>query len=220
MRWWRWAPEKRATEKRAPEARPDPDEAVARFWRRWHEELPRIAARLGDNDPRQADELLGALVAELDPRLRGSVERGAVASYALVVSGAEDPELRPLTDAWLRAAPVPDLVWEYHDSVPPVPDPTEVTVRLGARPVPLAEVRVTARVDDAAGLVDLVVHHPVFAELDAGTTEAVMFLAVEATLGERVAGGRLRRVVSSPTEPADAVDLMALRSLVHRLGGP
>lgn len=214
MRWWRRPAEV------TPQVRPDPDEAATRFWRRWHEVLPRVAALLGDGHSGHLDELVSELVAELDPRLRGSVERGAVASYALVVSGAEDPALRPVTDAWLRAAPAPDPVWEYHDSVPPVPDPTEVTVRLGARPVPLAGIRVATRVDDAAGLVDLVVHHPVFVDLDAETAEAVMFLAVEATLGERLAGSRLRRVVPSPTEPADAVDLMALRSVVNRLGDP
>ena len=172
---------------------------------------------LGDSRLDQVNELLSALVAELDPWLRGSVERGSVAGYALVVSGAEDPALRPITDAWLRAAPAPDLIWEYHDSVPPVPDPTEVTVRLGARTVPLADVRVAATVDDAAGQVDLVVHHPAFVDVDSETAEAVMFLAVEATLGERLAGTRLRRVVSSATEPADAVDLLALRCMVRQL---
>ena len=110
-----------------------------------------------------------------------------------------------------------DPIWEYHDSVPPVPDPTQVTVNLGARRIKLADVRVAALVDEAAGVVDVAVHHPALAELHPEARKAMTFLPLDATLGERLAGERLRRVESADTEPSDSIGLLELRDLVHKL---
>ena len=157
------------------------------------------------------------LVAGLHPELHFSLERGQRAIYALVVTGQEDPRLRPYTDAWRAAAPPEDAIWEYHDSVPPVPDPTQVTVNLGPHRIPLADVRVVAQVDEAAGVVDVAVHHPVMAALDEAARSAITYLPLDAALGERLAAERLRRVETAETEPADTIDLLELRTLVRRL---
>ena len=145
------------------------------------------------------------------------MERGQRAIYALVLSGQEDPELRAYTDAWIAAAPDEDAIWEYHDSVPPVPDPTEVTVNLGEHRVALAEVRVAASPDREAGVVDVAVYHPLLGELDDATRSAMTFLPLDATLGERVAAECLRRVEAVVDEPADAIGLLELRELVDDL---
>jgi hypothetical protein len=188
-----------------------------RFWRDWHEALPEVTAAFGDGEPSRVEAQLCELVGALHPDLHFSVDEGQVAYYALVVSGQEDPALRPVTDAWKAAAPPDTMVWEYHDSVPPVPDPMAVTVNLGARRIPLADVRVFAQVD--GDLVDLAVYHPAFAELDEKARTALTFLPLDATLGERLAAQRLRRVESTTTEPAHAITLLQLRDLVTGLGG-
>ncbi|MGI6869997.1 hypothetical protein [Amycolatopsis sp. 3B14] len=222
MRWFR----RRRPEDELPDPRTawpeqavpdDPVAAAERFWRRWAEMLPEISAALGDREPQRVEGELAAAVAELHPHLHVSLERGQRAIYALVVSGQEDPALRPFTDAWKAAAPPEDAIWEYHDSVPPVPDPTGVTVNLGTRSVALADVRVAAQVDEAEGVVDVAVHHPLLGELDAAARSAMTFLPLDATLGERLAAERLRRVETAETEPAGAITLLELRDLVRGL---
>ncbi|NIH81982.1 hypothetical protein [Amycolatopsis viridis] len=195
----------------------DPAAAAERFWRRWSEMLPEISAALGDRAPQRAEAVLAGAVAELHPDLHVSLERGQRAIYALVVSGQEDPALRPFTDAWRAAAPPEDAIWEFHDSVPPVPDPSGVTVNLGSRSFALADVRVAAQVDEAEGVVDVAVHHPLLGELDAAAREAMTFLPLDATLGERLAARRLRRVETAESEPAGALTLRQLRDLVRGL---
>lgn len=195
----------------------DPAAAAQQFWRRWAELLPDISAALGENAPGQVEHQLCEAVALLHPDLQFSLERGRHAIYALVISGQEDPALRPYTDAFAAAAPADDAIWEYHDSVPPVPDPSEVTVNLAGHSVSLADVRVAAQVDEQEGVVDVAVHHPSLAELDEQSRTAMTFLPLDATLGERRAAEHLRRVETAEAEPAGAIDLLGLRDLVDGL---
>ncbi|GAA3461681.1 hypothetical protein ACFFSW_16355 [Saccharothrix longispora] len=201
----------------APAHLPNPREAAVAFWTGWSELLPTVSAALGDGEPHRVEGEIGALVADLHPDLHFSLERGHRAIYALVVTGQEDPGLRPWTDAWMAAAPTEDMIWEYHDSVPPVPDPTVVTINLGARRIALADVRVVARVAD--GLVDVAVYHPEFAALDDDARRTMTFLPLDVTLGERLAGERLGRVETASTEPEGTIDLLELRDLVRAMTG-
>ena len=216
MRWFRRR--SRAAAGKAAAA-PDPRALAERFWREWQEMLPEVAAALGDREPHRVENQLCQLVADLHPDLHFSLERGQRSIYALVVTGQEDPRLRPYTDAWRDAAPPEDPIWEYHDSVPPVPDPTQVTVNLGAHRVPLADVRVVVQVDEAAGVVDVAVYHPVMADLEPAARSAMTYLPLDAALGERLAGERLRRVETAESEPSDTIDLLELRTIVRRLAG-
>lgn len=196
-------------------ARPDPAALAEKFWQGWYELLPEVSSALGDREPQRVENQLCDLVAALHPELHFSLERGQRAIYALVVSGQEDPRLRPYTDAWRAAAPAEDQIWEYHDSVPPVPDPTLVTVNLGAHRIPLDDVRVVAQVD--GDVVDVAVYHPEMAALDQASRDAMTYLPLDAALGERLAAERLRRVETSLQEPTDTIGLMELRTLVQGL---
>ncbi|HEX4722618.1 MAG TPA: hypothetical protein VH333_08905 [Pseudonocardiaceae bacterium] len=195
----------------------DPAEAARRFWARWDALLPSISAALGDREPSRVEHELCAAVAAIHPELHFSLDRGQQAVYALVVSGQEDPLLRPYTDAWKAAAPNNDVLWEFHDSVPAVPDPDGVTVNLAGHRIALADFRLAAQVDEAAGVVDVAVYHPSLSELDEPGRSAMTFLPLDATLGERLAGERLRRVETAPREPENAITLRELRALVLRL---
>ncbi len=201
---------------------PIPEDAAAaavKFWEQWFELLPEVSAALGDREPQRVEHDLCTIVEALHPRLHFSLDRGQRAIYALVLTGQEDPELRPYTDAWKAAAPPEDAIWEYHDSVPPVPDPSEVTVNLGEIRIPLADVRVTAKVDESSGRVDVTVFHPWIEELQPDTRVTMTFLPLDATLGERVAAERLGRVelVGEPQE--GRLTLLEFRELVGRLDG-
>ncbi|MFG1641076.1 hypothetical protein ACGFMK_12385 [Amycolatopsis sp. NPDC049252] len=202
-----------------PEQHVPEDAAVAAetFWQGWYDLLPMVSAALGEGEPHRVEHELCQLVEALHPRLHFSLERGRRSIYALVVTGQEDPELRPFTDAWRATAPPDDAIWEYHDSVPPVPDPTEVTVNLGEHRISLADVRVVAQVED--DVVDVAVFHPGFRDLDEAARQTMTFLPLDATLGERLAAERLRRVETAETEPTGAITLLEFRELVRGLGG-
>ena len=214
MSWFRRKPVEQATS-----AAPDPRTLAERFWCDWQEMLPEVAAALGDREPGRVENQLCELVAGLHPDLHFSLERGQRAIYALVVTGQEDPRLRPYTDAWREAAPHEDAIWEYHASVPPVPDPTLVTVNLGAHRIRLADVRVVAQGDEAEGVVDVAVHHPTMTELEPAARSAMTYLPLDAALGERLAAERLRRVETADAEPAGTIGLLELRDLVCELAG-
>ncbi|HET6503854.1 MAG TPA: hypothetical protein VFG87_24160, partial [Amycolatopsis sp.] len=193
----------------------DPEAAAIAFWRGWVELLPQINAALGDREPQRVEYELCRLVAGVHPDLHFSLERGQRAIYALVVTGQEDPGLRPYTDAWKSVAPAEDAIWEYHDAVPPVPDPTGVTVNLGAHRISLADVRVGVTAVGESGTIDVVVYHPRLAELDEQARTVLTFLPLDATLGERLAGERLRRVEVADAAPDGAITLLELRELVR-----
>lgn len=186
------------------------------FWRRWEELLPQISAALGDGVPNRVDHQIAEAVALVHPDLTFSIERGQQGIYALVVTARADPALRVYTDAWMAAAPEADSLWEYHDAVPPVPDPTQVTVNLHGQQYPLEQVRLAARVDEDEGLVDVAVHHPGFAGLEEAERRALTFLPLDAALGERLAADRVGRVEIAEHEPAAAVGLLEFRDMVRR----
>jgi hypothetical protein len=221
MTWFRRrkpkAPEPAVSEPSTPTTAVDPVEAAVRFWVRWDELLPQISSALGDREPSRVEHDLCEAVAAVHPDLHFSLDRGQQAVYALVVSGQEDPALRPYTDAWKAAAPPNDVLWEYHDSVPAVPDPNGVTVNLSGHRIGLADFLVAAQVDEAAGVVDVAVYHPSLSELDEPGRSAMTFLPLDATLGERLAGERLRRVETALREPENAITLRELRALVLSL---
>lgn len=224
MRWFRRRRQRRAagTDGAEPDATPapvDPAAAASRFWARWDELLPSISAALGEQELGRVEHELCEAVAAIHPELHFSLDRGQQAVYALVVSGQEDPDLRPYTDAWKAAAPPDDVLWEFHDSVPAVPDPNGVTVNLSGYRIRLADFRVAAQVDEAAGVVDVAVYHPQLSELDEPGRSAMTFLPLDATLGERLAGERLRRVETAFVKPDNAITLRELRDLVRRLAG-
>lgn len=197
--------------------RPDPEQRAAAFWQRWRELLPEISAALGDGAPSRVDHPLAQAVAELHPDLTFSIERGQDSVYALVVTGRADPNLRVYTDAWMAAAPAPDSLWEYHDAIPPVPDPTQVTVNLRGEQYALDQVRVAPRVDSTDGLVDVAVYHPGFSGLEDAAKKALTYLPLDAALGERLAADRLGRVETAEAEPQGAIGLLEFRALVREL---
>jgi hypothetical protein len=65
--------------------------------------------------------------------------------------------------------------------------------------------------------VDVAVHHPTMGELAPAARSAMTFLPLDATLGERLAGERLRRVETAVAEPTGTIGLLELRDLVRNL---
>lgn len=189
------------------------------FWRRWRELLPELSSALGEGQPYRVEPLIAEALAEVHPDLEFSLERGNEAVYALVVSARADPRLRPHTDAWRAAAPESGAMWEYHDAVPPVPDPTQVTLNLRGQSYALSEMSVAPRLDEGRGLVDVEIFHPGFGGLDESAKAALTFMPLDAALGERLAADRIGRVDAVADPPAGAVGLLEFRDRVRDLDG-
>lgn len=199
----------------APLVSAEPGAAVEVFWRRWARLRPLVAAALDAHQTDAIEPIVGAAVSALDRGLGWSVGTGGRSRYALMVTGEGSPRLRAITDAWLAAAPPADADWEYHDAAPAHDDPSEVTLALGDVQVPLSEIRVGAQ--PAGDLVNVVVFHPVMARLHGADREALSFVPLDVTLGERLVERRIGRVEPADAEPPGAVDLLGLRALVSSL---
>jgi hypothetical protein len=148
-------PRTRWPEQRVPA---DAKTAAAAFWNRWFELLPEISAALGDREPQRVEHDLCGAIALVHPdpaflsraRATGHLRAGGDRPRGTGIAAVHRRLAR-------RSAPE-DAIWEYHDSVPPVPDPAQVTVNLGEHRISLADVRVAAQADEAESAVDVTVH--------------------------------------------------------------
>jgi len=212
---------------RAGRVRRDPAAAaVERFWRRWAQLRPAVAAALDSaaNDPGElhaVEPQVAAAVSALHRRLGWSLAGGSGTAgsasddrYVLVVTGEGDEELRALTDAWLAAAPA-DAEWDYQDAAPALDDPSEVMLGIGELQVALADVRVRALAD--GDMLHVALFHPALAQLDSEDRDAVSFVSLDTALGERLVERRIGCVEPVHAEPPDAIDLVALRELVRAM---
>lgn len=132
-----------------------------------------------------------------------------------MLSAQADPELRVFTDAWKAASPAPDATWEFHDAVPAVPDPTQVTINLHGQQYALSDVRLAPQLCEQEGLVDVAVYHPGFAGLEHAEQQALTFLPLDVALGERLAADRIGRVETAELEPQGAISLLEFRDMVR-----
>lgn len=189
--------------------------AVADFWQRWAVLRSDVAAALDADDTALVEPRVAAAVSALDPRLGWSVGTGERATYALMITGEGDQRLRALTDAWLAAAPPSDGEWEYHDAAPAHDDPSEVTLAIADHYVPLSEIRVAVHL--VGELIHVAVFHPLMAQLTGADRDALSFVPLDVTLGERLVERRIGRVEPVDAEPANALDLLGLRALVTSL---
>lgn len=185
-----------------------------RFWRRWHGLREEVTAALLRDRPELVEHAVGEAIAAIHPRLAWTLGDGNDAQLALVISTEGDEELRPFTDAWIAAAPR-DQLWEFHDAVPPVPDPTALSLGIGDRMADLSLLRMDVTVDHDHGVVHVRVYHPMMAELADHERTALAFVPLDAALGERLVESRIGQVEPTCTEPVDGLDLLALRELAN-----
>jgi hypothetical protein len=203
---------RRATREEARAERDPAAEAAAAFWRRWARLRPAVATALDSGEVHLVEARVASAVAMLDHRLGWSLAGGDPDEHhTLVITGEGDERLRPLTDAWLAAAP-DDAGWEYHDSAQALDDPADVTLGIGSVQVALADVRVTTLAD--GDKLHVAVFHPDMARLPGEDRDVLSFVALDTALGERVVERRIGVVEPVLAPPAQALDLMALRELV------
>jgi hypothetical protein len=128
-----------------------------------------------------------------------------------------DPRLRATARRWLLAAPAPDAQWEYADTRRPALDAESGVLRIGSAEIAFADLRTGWRLDDDRLRVDVAVHHPTFPSLDEELRLQVVFLALDALLGEDAVELWIGQVAAVVDEPVGATTLAPLRAAVLEL---
>ncbi|MGJ3507502.1 DUF695 domain-containing protein [Enemella sp. A6] len=189
---------------------PTTNDPIAAFWQWWSSASAEIDAAATRRDTDRVVELLGTQVRALHPELVWEMGPYDQSRHQLIVSAGGDPELRPLARRWLRAAPPADEAWTFFDMRQP--SPLNMVLELGDVTMTFADVRVhTARTE--TGL-DVVVYHPVFGEVSEEQRVQLMFMALDAALGEKATELWLDRVETSVTDPEGSAPLGELPSIV------
>jgi hypothetical protein len=198
-----------------------PRAAIAAFWSWWVTARSRIeraldsasastppAAELAEEMTRQVEPIAPGLAWEFGPGRQGS-------RYYLCVTGEGNPELRPVAERWVRAAPSADAAWEYYPARPPTPgDALEGVLQLR-----LAEARLDVRIDEDRQSIDVGVYHPMLRKLPERTRATPAFLLLGWLLGEDGVERWVGRVDVCLTEPPGTVAAEALPEVVRALAG-
>jgi hypothetical protein len=128
----------------------------------------------------------------------------------MTVTAAGDPSLRAVARRWLRAAPAPDPIWSFHDLRQG--GSLDAVLQLGTTSLTLSEISITAT-PSRTGL-DVHVHHPLFATLDAQDRGQLAFLALDNALGEEAVELWLDEIDAVATPATGARPLADLPGLV------
>jgi hypothetical protein len=161
------------------------DAGIESFWTWWPEAKARIAAAI------EARKLDDALVAEvtakvqaIHPQLAWELGPGGTAQHAFCLTSGGDPELRRLTERWLRAAPATDAVWELHPARRGAPGLADARLQIAEHAMPLGDMRFTVTVDPNRELLNVTSFHPAFAAMPAEMRGMATFITLDRVLGE------------------------------------
>ncbi len=157
------------------------DESIASFWEDWPRLRSGLEADLAAGRYGEGTADLTELIEAIDPDLEWDLTPGRAALYALCLSAAADPGLRPLTERWLRAAPPPDPIWEYHPARVAVEPAGIVVEDIEIHP---RDATVVVEPDPSTEELDLTVGHPDFRIMDEALRLQVVFRLLDDLLGE------------------------------------
>ena len=192
----------------------DSSEAIAAFWRWWHEVHGRIEQAIEGRA--WTDELVEEITAHvlaLDESLAWAACPGQKARHAFCVSTAGNPALRTLTERWRRAGCDDDL-WEFHGARLASPG---IAVMVGDLLVDPKAIRIAFTVDPARERVDVTVYHPGFAEMPDEMRQAAAMVALESAFGEDGVERWIGWVDVATAEPQGAFGLAELDAAVAAL---
>jgi hypothetical protein len=95
---------------------------IEAFWAWWPTVRLPVERSIATGQWDDLPEQLTRQVHEIHPELAWEFTRGQRAQHALCITPEGKPELRALTERWLRAAPATDATWEYHPARPATPE--------------------------------------------------------------------------------------------------
>jgi hypothetical protein len=191
--------------------------AVAQFWRWWPGVRGRVEAAIATGQWGELTPEVSARVAAIHPDLQWEFARGTKAKHALVVCAAGDHRLRAAAARWRAAAPPVDDQWEYHAARQPEPANFTAILDLGGQRIALQDLRFAYLLDANRCQIDVVCHHPVFAETPEQVRQQITFLALDWLLGEEAVELWVGGVAWETVRPHDAQPPRELGAAVAEL---
>ena len=189
---------------------------IAAFWKEWPALRGLLEDELDRGEYGDGTDQLTELTEAIDPGLEWDLMPGRGARHGLCLSAASDPALRPLTEQWVRAAPDPDGVWEYHPARIPVPP---VALAVGNLRIHPSDVVVVAETDSSREELNVTIGHPDFGLLDEVLQLQVVFRLLDDLLGEDRMEAWIGSVDVVPHPMSWGVPLLDLADEVERLAG-
>ncbi len=163
-----------------------PADPIDAFWAWWPEGSLALAQAY-DRSERPSDELIEAIsehVRAMHDGLSWETGPGRASEHHFALSAEGDAELRVLTQRWLSRAPNPSKSWEYYAARRASGADARRTLKMGGRAFDYADFRVQATPDTTHAVIDVVVFHPLFADMDEDERIQPAFLFLDDVLGE------------------------------------
>jgi hypothetical protein len=157
---------------------------IEAFWAWWPTARQGVERSIMTGEWGDLPEQLTRRLHEIHPELAWEFNRGQRAQHALCITPEGKPELRALTERWLRAAPATDATWEYHPARPATPDALSATLEIAGRRLDPGQTRLRVEVDEDRQVLDVVFWHPAFRKLTPQVRGTVAFLVLDWLLGE------------------------------------
>lgn len=156
-------------------------EAIEAFWEWWIDQgRVALAEAIRTGEATDLPEQVTALFAAIHPELAWQITPGSHASHALTLSPDGNPELRGVTEAWLRTGPEPDEIWEYHAAR----QPFDGMVEAAGVVLEPSEIVFSFDYDDLYEQIDLLLDHDALVEVPREAGLEAAFAAIEAVIGE------------------------------------
>jgi hypothetical protein len=191
--------------------------AIADFWSWWADARSKVDAALAARQLGALQDEVSAHVAAIHPELEWEIGNGLHADHVLCVTSAGVMEHRALTERWRLAGPAGDATWEYAGARLPDPAALDIVLTHAGTELALAATRLAVNVDEERQLLDIVVHHPRFHEMEDGPKRYVVYLVLDWVLGEDEVERWIRAVDPSDGDPPDSVPIGALGEIVSSL---
>ena len=200
-------------------AAPAPTHPITGFWQWWASEgAARFDTAVASGQWGNLPEVMNGKIAAVNPHLSWNTGPGRGARSLLAVSSEGDAALRRIAEQWLRAAPVADEAWEYAAARQPVPGVLDNVIEIGGHQLRLGEVRFGLDEDSERERLDIVVYHPLFADMPEEGALQVSFLLLDWILGEDGVErwlGAIETTGQGATATATASDLSAAISAME-----
>jgi len=189
------------------------EEKIAEFWEWWTSGRDELEAAIDSGEDTDLPAQITELVQAIAPSLEWQLTTGATARHSFALSAGGDPQLRVVTEVWVKAAPEADATWEFHAARQPVdlvPFDVENTV------IDPNTAVFSSEPDELYEQLVVSVYAPGFEELQLETQMRAALTMLDATLGEDDVERWAGFVEPLDDPPADGQPLSALRAVIEQ----
>ena len=191
---------------------------IPAFWQWWNDEgAARVEAAIRTKDFGNLAAVITKKVKAIHPDLVWELGQGKSSEHCLTVSAGGVAVARPLAERWKRSAPAPSPEWEYAAARERSADALSNTLEFEGVALSLVDALLAVEVDEARAVVDVAMFHPAFERLPREQQLAVVFLALDWTLGEDDVERWIGEISSVDAPPSTPVGLAALPGVVDAL---